>query len=96
MQDAADQMQSEWDEELPSILLARELLEQWPTAYGDMQSRTQSLKNRVIALRTSLDDAGDNPLRNLAPYQQRPATELDGLGREIFELRGQVDRFSNR
>ncbi len=87
---AAEEMAIELEPEAHSIQVANELLERWPDEYGDIESKANDLKTRVLAVNEILKGAGTNPLRNLAAYEQAIG-ELESLGREIFEVRRQVD-----
>ncbi len=88
---AADQLAADVTSDLKSIAMARDLLERWPGEYTVIEHKAHELKTRILALRELLNSTTDNPLRNLASYQQA-VEELEGLGREIFEVRRQVEQ----
>ncbi len=88
---AADELAVDVTEDLKSIAMARELLERWPGEYTAIERNAHELKSRILALRELLNSTTDNPLRNLEAYQQA-VQELEGLGREIFEVRRQVEQ----
>ncbi len=56
-----------------------------------MATRAGQLNRQVLTLRGVLEEAGPNPLRNAAPYQDAIA-DLRDLGRQIVELRGKMQR----
>ncbi|MEM7312539.1 MAG: hypothetical protein AAF497_05250, partial [Planctomycetota bacterium] len=82
-------------EEIESVRKAREIFASWPTEYDGLEVDALAVREKVGHLRELLDGAGDNPLRNLGSYQ-KALTELDDLGRKIFEIRGQIDRLQQQ
>ena len=76
--------------ELASVRTADEVLQRWPEEYARIDEQAQALREKVAGLKISLVESGENPLRNIETYQQAIA-QLDGLGREIFEVRRQMN-----
>ena len=92
---ATEQMNDGTAENLDSVKVASQLINAWPAECDRIELQSQSLKSKATKLRTVLESSGDNPLRNLEKYQQA-IQELDGLGREVFEVRGQVRRLQQQ
>ena len=87
---AASQLRDGANLDLQSVRTANRVLQRWPEEYARIDDKANVLREKVAGLRTSLTESGINPLRNLETYQAAIAG-LDGLGREIFEVRSQMD-----
>ncbi len=86
-----DCLQSGLTNEIESVTLAKTLLDPLPANYAQLEQQTSQIQSDVKDLQQQLQKFGDNPLRNLASYQQA-IDRLDALGRNIFEVRSHVDR----
>jgi len=89
--DVLGQQLVEQAEKLESVRLAKELVERWPAEYDRLEARANSLKWRVDNLRQLSRTDRENALEALNVYQQA-ASELQGIQREITELRAEIDR----
>lgn len=71
--------------------LAMELMKKWPESTKNLKQSAERTLQQVRQMEASLRDAGDNPLRNLSPYQTA-VSSLESLGKEIYDVRGSIDR----
>ena len=95
LNDAVRRLTQDVQQELQSVALAEELLGRWPQEMDRIEKQADTLKSRVQQLHRQLEDAGENPLRNAASYQQAIA-ELAALGNEIGQVRGDVNRIGQQ
>ncbi len=66
---------------------------QWSSDWEKAQSGVEGLQSNIRLLGQSLEEAGSNRLRNLAPYQKAPL-QLEDLNREFDRCRAQVEQLT--
>ena len=71
--------------------LSRQLCDARPQHVSDVARRASVVARQVQQLQDSLTSVGANPLRNRTQYQQA-VEEIDGLHREIFRVRRELDQ----
>jgi uncharacterized protein (TIGR03545 family) len=72
--------------------LAQEVIQRWSSSLDDAEQRALAAQEGLRDLLHAMELAGENPLRTAHFYQQT-AVSLDQLDVEIFEIRGEIERW---
>lgn len=89
-----DQLEAEVAE-LESVQLAKELLEDWPEEYKQLEERVQAVKSRIETLRKLFHERPENIAAGLQQYQKTLA-EIQQLEEEMRVLAEQIDALPDR
>lgn len=88
---AVSQLQLSDGDSPESLALSQAMQERWPEQCRGLTRNVFALHQQLASMEQQIKRAGDNPLRNLNPYQTA-ATSLEGISKQLFELRGEIDR----
>jgi uncharacterized protein (TIGR03545 family) len=76
---------------LESVSQSQAMCDKWPEQCRELIAESATLQAQLATMEQEIRQAGDNPLRNLNPYQSA-ATTLDEISKQIIEIRGEIDR----
>ncbi|MCA9265994.1 MAG: hypothetical protein KDA60_19170, partial [Planctomycetales bacterium] len=91
----ADQLAPIDQAQLPSTILLSRLVSGWQAERDRLESQATGVNERVQRLRLYLEEAGDNPLRNLESYQEAIAN-LETLRNDLHEVHAQANRLGQQ
>ena len=91
LRQAADLTTAGLPEDLKSVVLSHQLAARWSQEQEQIDSRSTYVRERIAQIQELIDGSGQNPLRNLEPYQQA-IEELESLQKEGFEISGDMNR----
>lgn len=95
LDDRSQQLQKELADSFDSVRVARELGDQWPQRYSQMESEVQEILTETETLVSMVKQTGDNPLRALEFYQDF-AVRVDSLRKRSQAVRDGVSQFRNQ
>lgn len=81
--------------EFRSEKLAKSWLVAWPQLWQEAEQRALDVQSKITRVKGELRSAGENPLRNIDPYQ-RAIPLLESLDREIVDARRQIEQASQQ
>lgn len=85
LSNAATRVQAGWTNEVAAVRIANELATQWPKQYESVDADASRLYERIVEIRKSLVNSGENRLRNVGAFQAA-IDELDSLTKQIDEV----------
>ena len=91
MQNASQSLTVGVPPNLKSIAMSQQLAEGWPQEQARIDARSTYIRDRIVAIQKLIDSSGENPLRNIRPYQQA-IVELETLQKEAFDITGGMNR----
>lgn len=91
LHNAARMITEDTSSQYQSRSLFEQLSQRWPQDQAQIDSNSTYVRDRIAEIQKLIDESGENPLRNLQPYQQAIA-ELELLQKEAFEATGGMNR----